>query len=150
MLSHSLDPHSPVDTVMLHVNISIILMSYTGTPHHDVGDDPLTWITSPTPDVHVRRQPRQKRTLRQSAICSCRQLLFLNDSVSRHWIFICMVQAITGHSGALAGRSISYYSMKLTLSLQTTILLSGEEGGGMVALREKKNKTCMEKRGIKG
>lgn len=56
-----------------------------------------------------------------------------------------MVQAITGHSGALAGRSISYYSMKLTLSLQTTILLSGEEGGDMVALRKKKIKLAWKK-----
>lgn len=34
-----------------------------------------------------------------------------------------MVQAITGHSSALAGRSISYYSMKLTFSLQTSVPL---------------------------
>lgn len=49
--------------------------------------------------------------------------VFQRDSAARHWIFICMAQAIKGHSGALAGRSISYYSMKLTFSLQAYISL---------------------------
>lgn len=58
-------------------------------------------------------------------------LYFQRDSVAWHWIFICMAQAITGHGGALAGRSISYYSMKLPFSLQTSVALPPSEGGGL-------------------
>lgn len=50
-----------------------------------------------------------------------------------------MAQAITNHSSALAGRSISYYSMKLTFSLQTSIPLPERGEDLLIALREEEN-----------
>lgn len=51
-----------------------------------------------------------------------------------------MAQAITGHSSALESGSISYYSMKLTFSLQTSVFLPpgqwGMEGGTVKRERE--------------
>lgn len=55
-----------------------------------------------------------------------------------------MAQAITGHSSALAGRSISYYSMKLTFSLQTSVLLPQR---GRPARCFERGKESVERRG---
>lgn len=49
--------------------------------------------------------------------------VFQRDSVAQHWIFIWMAQAITSHNSALAGRSISYYCLKLTFLLQASLSL---------------------------
>lgn len=49
--------------------------------------------------------------------------IFQRDGVAQHWIFIWMAQAITSHNSALAGRSISYYCLKLTFLLQASLSL---------------------------
>lgn len=83
----------------------------------------ITWKCTLAPCWHACKVAAAGKGLWDIQYLLVLSTVFQRDSVARHWIFICMVQAITGHSSALAGRSISYYSMKLTFSLQTSVPL---------------------------